>query len=152
MILSDTDIRVRLTEDRIITPAPADKAIQPASVDLRLGGDARLCIEPGQFVLAATLERVRIPTDLVARIEGKSSIGRRGVMVHVTAGFIDPGFEGHITLECFNLSTKRFVLDPGEYVCQLCFHQLTSRCRRPYGALSLGSRYQGQGPGPQEAK
>lgn len=99
---------------------------------------------PGQFILASTLEKIYIPVDLAARAEGKSSIGRRGVGIHVTAGLLDPGFEGTITLEMFNLSSTAFWLKPGMKICQVTFEKLETPARRPYGSEGLGSHYQGQ--------
>lgn len=107
-------------------------------------------LSPGEFVLGSTVERVRLGNLVAARVEGRSSLGRLGLMVHATAGFIDPGFEGNITLEIYNLSNHVIVLRPGMSVCQLAFHLLSSECRRPYGP-ERGSRYQGQ-DGVQESK
>ncbi len=101
-------------------------------------------INPGEFLLAETVERVEIPTDLVGRLEGKSSIGRLGLLVHITAGFIDAGFKGIITLEMVNLSKWPIKLTPGMKICQISFHQLTEHCERPYGSPGLGSHYQNQ--------
>jgi dCTP deaminase len=99
---------------------------------------------PGQFILASTVERVKIPVDLAARADGKSSIGRRGVGIHVTAGLLDAGWEGTVTLEMTNHSGYVFWLKPGMKICQLTFEQLTSPAERPYGHPELGSHYQGQ--------
>ena len=100
-------------------------------------------LHPGEFVLGSTIERVRIPTDLVARVEGRSSFGRLAVVVHATAGFIDPGFEGQITLELANLGRCAVLLYPGTRISQIVFHTMTSPSERPYGK-SRGSKYQGQ--------
>ncbi|HET9956527.1 MAG TPA: dCTP deaminase [Polyangiaceae bacterium] len=147
--------------------------IQPASIDLRLDrhflvfrpahvecldpreknldatspievpeGEAFL-LDPGDFVLGATLETIRVPDDLVARVEGRSSLGRLAIVVHATAGFIDPGFEGQVTLELSNLGRCPVKLYPGMRVSQIVFHELTSPAERPYGQ-SRGSKYQGQ--------
>ena len=150
-----------------------DLQIQPASIDLRLDKTfvafraSRLpCIDPrnipsdaterlevadgesfvlhpGDFVLGSTIERVRIPPDLVARVEGRSSLGRLAIVVHATAGFIDPGFEGQITLELSNLGRTAVKLYPGMRISQIVLHQMTSPAERPYGA-ARGSKYQGQ--------
>lgn len=147
--------------------------IQPASIDLRLhhsfvvlrasrlpcldprdipadateridvtGGEA-FVLHPGDFVLGSTVERVRIPADLVARVEGRSSLGRLAIVVHATAGFIDPGFEGQITLELSNLGRTAVKLYPGMRVSQIVQHEMKSAAERPYGA-ARGSKYQGQ--------
>ncbi|MFW6067228.1 MAG: dCTP deaminase [Myxococcota bacterium] len=105
-------------------------------------------LQPGEFALGSTLERVRVPPDLVARVEGRSSIGRLAVVVHATAGFIDPGFEGRITLELSNLGRCAVKLYPGMRISQIVFHTLSSPADRPYGP-GRGSKYQGQqGPVP----
>ncbi len=100
-------------------------------------------LQPGEFALGSTLERVRVPNDLVARVEGRSSIGRLAVVVHATAGFIDPGFEGQITLELSNLGRCAVKLYPGMRISQIVFHTMTGPAERPYGA-ARGSKYQGQ--------
>ena len=175
MILSDLSIREllgRLERPLRIEPL-GPGAIQPASVDVRLGsgfvtvlprepfgvivpGDPKsfgtqtvvtyepFVLPPGGFCLASTLETVVIPDDLVARVEGKSTIARAGIAVHVTAGYIDPGFRGTITLELVNQSAHMVSLRPGMPIAQLSFHTLTTRAERPYGADGLGSRYQDQ--------
>ncbi len=101
-------------------------------------------LEPGEFLLATTRERVYVGPGLAARVEGKSSIGRRGLFVHVTAGFIDPGFEGDVTLELYNAAPVSVTLTTGQKIAQLCVFELTSRSARPYGSEGLGSHYQGQ--------
>lgn len=101
-------------------------------------------VTPDMFVLATTLERVKIPKDLVARVEGRSSIGRKGLIIHATAGFIDPGFEGHITLEIANLNHRAVVLRAGVRICQLSFSRMDGDVKRPYGHPQLKSKYQGQ--------
>ena len=101
-------------------------------------------LQPGEFALGSTFERVRVPVDLVARVEGRSSIGRLAVVVHATAGFIDPGFEGQITLELSNLGRCAVKLYPGMRISQIVFHTMTGPAERPYGPLR-GSKYQGQG-------
>lgn len=158
-----------------ITPRPAPQAFQPSSIDLRLSEDIKINPEqvgreefiwhplnitknypvtgypmmPGQFLLASTIEEVNIPTDLTAQVEGKSRWGRLGLGVHKTAGYIDPGFRGQITLELENSGEFMLYLKPGAYICQIIFHQMTSPAARPYGSEGLGSHYQGQsGPTP----
>jgi dCTP deaminase len=177
MILSDTDIEARLKQgDLLIEPlVDPDLQIQPASVDLRLGGDfivfrsgrtpciyidhpgdaetytqdlhipegEHFILHPGEFALGTTLETVRIPPDLVGRLEGRSSLGRLAVIVHATAGFIDPGFHGKITLELTNLGKVPVGLKPGMRCSQIVFHELKTPAARPYGQ-ERGSKYQGQ--------
>lgn len=101
-------------------------------------------LHPGEFVLAATLEAITLPDDIASRLEGKSSLGRLGLVTHSTAGFIDPGFSGHVTLELSNLATLPIKLWPGMKIGQLCMFRLTSPAQRPYGSTEYGSRYQGQ--------
>lgn len=108
------------------------------------GDDEAFILHPGEFVLAATLERVRLGDDLVARIEGKSSLGRLGLLVHATAGFVDPGFDGHLTLELSNVATLPIAIYPGMRISQLAFFQLDSPAEHPYGSPDVGSKYQGQ--------
>lgn len=152
-----------------------DVQIQPASIDLRLGhefrvfrtphipfidplvanveyteeivvkGEERFIMHPGEFALGTTFERVEIPADLVARVEGRSSLGRLAIVVHSTAGFIDPGFKGRITLELSNLGRVPIALRPMMRVSQIVVHQMRSPAERPYGHPSRGSKYQGQG-------
>ncbi|MBA2261577.1 MAG: dCTP deaminase [Solirubrobacterales bacterium] len=173
-VLSDGTIR-RLVEEGRIRIDPWDPAmVQPASVDLRLGGSFRVfhnhriqaidldappkdltehvivagddhfVIHPGEFVLGSTAERVALPDDVVARIEGKSSLGRLGLVVHATAGFVDPGFEGSLTLEIANFNSVPIVLRPGKPIAQLSFMTLDAPAQRPYGHPELGSHYHGQ--------
>jgi dCTP deaminase len=178
MILSDRDIKARLSQgDIVIEPLDdPELQIQPASVDLRLASSfivyrlphvpcidphdlssvagyteqidvvegGSFVLQPGEFALGSTHERVRVPADLVARVEGRSSIGRLAVVVHATAGFIDPGFEGQITLELSNLGRCAVKLYPGMRISQVVFHTMTSPAERPYG-VERGSKYQGQG-------
>lgn len=106
--------------------------------------DGMFILHPGEFCLGTTYERVRIPDDLVAKVEGRSSLGRLAVVVHATAGFVDPGFEGHITLELSNLGRVAVALHPKMRVSQIALHQLTSPSQRPYGSPGRGSKYQGQ--------
>lgn len=189
-MLSDTRIRHALTIEHKdhcleVTPAPEDIQFQPASLDLRLGGQfksfvkpnvlprlaealdptvqtphewldtttfehidpgtgAFYVLEPGVFTLATTIEVVKMPTNLVARVEGKSSLGRLGLIIHATAGFIDPGFRGNITLEMMNLAPRPIVLKIGMRICQLSFEQVDGRVERPYGHPDLKSKYQNQ--------
>jgi dCTP deaminase len=167
MILSDATLRTRLKDGTIaVSPWPEDIALQPASIDLRLGRQMLhntvagtitvdltdtwvFTLDPGDTALACTLEQVTVPDDLVARVEGKSSWGRRFLTVHATAGFIDPGFCGQITLELANLSREPVQIPTDAYVAQISFHQLDQPALRPYGESGLGSRYQFQrGPTP----
>lgn len=109
-------------------------------------------LHPGEFVLGATLERLALPDDLAGRLEGKSSLGRLGLLTHSTAGFIDPGFDGHITLELSNVANLPITLWPGMKIGQLCLFRLSSPAENPYGSASMGSKYQGQrGPTPSKA-
>jgi dCTP deaminase len=174
VILSDGTIRKLLaTGDIILEPIGADQ-IQPASVDVRLASQIRVlrnhtaaCIDPftsqpdlteiidvaegdpfvlhpGEFVLGSTVETIGLPSDLVARVDGKSSLGRWGVMIHATAGFIDAGFHGQITLELSNVATLPVRLWPGMKIGQISFVRLDQAVERPYGHPELGSKYQGQ--------
>ena len=112
-------------------------------------GDDPFLLHPGEFVLGSTLERVAVPDDLVGRVEGKSSLGRLGLLIHSTAGFIDAGFDGHITLELANVASLPITLYPGMKIGQVSFMQMTSPAERPYGSGATGSKYQGQrGPTP----
>jgi dCTP deaminase len=173
-VLSDGTIRRLVDEGRIAIEPWDESLVQPASVDLRLGDSFRVfhnhrvtaidlrepprnlteevrieegepfAIHPGEFVLGNTLERVSIPDDVVARIEGKSSIGRLGLIVHATAGFVDPGFQGTLTLEITNLTRVPIKLYAGLPIAQLSFMALDQAAERPYGSPELGSHYQGQ--------
>ncbi len=174
MLLSDRDIRSELDSGRIgLDPLELDM-VQPSSVDVRLDRFFRLfdnhkyqhidpakdqpdltrlvevdaseafVLHPGEFVLGATFEVVTLPDDVAARLEGKSSLGRLGLLTHSTAGFIDPGFSGHVTLELSNVATLPITLWPGMKIGQLCFFRLTSPAEHPYGSEKYGSRYQGQ--------
>jgi dCTP deaminase len=106
--------------------------------------DEAFVLHPGEFVLGATFEMVSLPDDVAARLEGKSSLGRLGLLTHSTAGFIDPGFSGHVTLELSNVATLPITLWPGMKIGQLCFFRLSSPAEHPYGSEKYGSRYQGQ--------
>jgi len=173
LILSDADIRRNVEKGEIgIEPYDPERQ-QPASYDLLLGKQllryklykngwlfnpltdtadmedspfhgGTFKLSPGSFALGATQERVRVPRWAVGRLEGKSSLARLGLLVHSTAGFLDPGFEGTITLELFNLSPRTLVLTPGMKIAHLSFDRLSSPAERPYGTPGLGSRYQGQ--------
>lgn len=121
-----------------------DGSPSPVEVD-----DMGLFIMPGEFMLGSTIESFRLPSNIVARIEGKSSLGRLGLAIHATAGFIDPGFEGHITLELTNLNNKPIRIYPWMKIAQISFMQMASASAKPYGFTSIGSKYQGQsGPTP----
>lgn len=127
---------------------PCIDARDPATVEqytetIEIANGEGFVLQPGEFALGATMERVRIPSDLVARVEGRSSIGRLAVVVHATAGFVDPGFEGRITLELSNLGRCAVKLYPGMRISQIVLHTMTSGAERPYGA-ARGSKYQGQ--------
>jgi dCTP deaminase len=178
-VLADRDIRAELEAGRIrIEPYdPAD--LQPSSVDLHLDRSFRVfrnnryafidpreaqpdltellgvrddepfILHPGEFVLGSTLERVALPDDLVARLEGKSSLGRLGLLIHSTAGFIDPGWDGHVTLELSNVANLPITIYAGMKIGQLSFVQMAEPTDHPYGTSGLGSKYQGQrGPTP----
>ncbi|MGO3147492.1 MAG: dCTP deaminase [Leucobacter sp.] len=174
MLLSDRDISSELDAGRIKLDPSEPSMVQPSSVDVRLDRFFRLfdnhkyavidpaqdqpeltrlievepadgfILHPGEFVLGSTLELIGLPDDLAARLEGKSSLGRLGLLTHSTAGFIDPGFEGHITLELSNVSTLPIRLWPGMKIGQLCFFKLSSPAERPYGSGATFSRYLGQ--------
>lgn len=172
-VLSDRDIRLHLHErgdQYAIGIKPArDQFIQPASVDLMLGDEwitypydnehidlddvhpmtmldksVQYILAPGELVLGTTEEFVEIPDDMVAVVNGKSSLARLGLLIHITAGFIDPGFKGKITLEIYNLSRVPIILRAGKPICQISFMQLTSRADYPYGHPNLNSKYQNQ--------
>ncbi len=170
-VLSDGTIRRLVEEGRIVIDPWDPELVQPASVDLRLGPSFRVfhnhrtsaidlrepptnlteeisaemfVIHPGEFVLGVTEEHVELPDDIVARIEGKSSLGRLGLIVHATAGFVDPGFKGTLTLEITNLTRVPIKLYPGLLIAQLSFMTLDAPAERPYGSAELGSHYQGQ--------
>lgn len=179
MLLSDRDIRAGIEAGRIILDPLDLNLIQPASIDVRLDKLFRLfdnhrysvidpareqegltrlveastaepfVLHPGEFVLGATYEQVQLGDDVAARLEGKSSLGRLGLLTHSTAGFIDPGFRGHVTLELSNTATMPILLYPGMKIGQLCFFDLSSAAEYPYGSAQAKSHYQGQrGPTP----
>jgi dCTP deaminase len=179
VLLSDRDIRAEIAAERLgIDPYDAD-LVQPSSVDVRLDNMFRVfnntrythidpakqqdeltslvqpdpgepfVLHPGEFVLGSTLELCTLPDDLAGRLEGKSSLGRLGLLTHSTAGFIDPGFSGHITLELSNVANLPITLWPGMKIGQLCMFRLTTAAEHPYGSAVYGSRYQDQrGPTP----
>jgi len=174
VLLSDRDIRAEIDQQRIQLDPWDEAMVQPSSVDVRLdrffrlfdnhkyphidpgqdqpdltrlvevNGDEPFVLHPGEFVLGATYELVTLPDDIAARLEGKSSLGRLGLLTHSTAGFIDPGFSGHVTLELSNVATLPITLWPGMKIGQLCFFRLSSPAEHPYGSQRYGSRYQGQ--------
>ena len=174
VLLSDRDIRAELSSGRVRLEPLDEAMVQPSSVDVRLDRFFRLfdnhkypvidpaqdqpdltrqvevapgepfVLHPGEFVLGSTYEGVTLPDDLAARLEGKSSLGRLGLLTHSTAGFIDPGFSGHVTLELSNVATLPIMLWPGMKIGQLCFFRLSSPAEHPYGSERYGSRYQGQ--------
>lgn len=179
MLLSDRDIRAEIQSGRVGLDPFEESMIQPSSVDVRLDrffrvfenhrypfidpaveqpdltrevstdGDEPFILHPGEFVLASTFEVITLPDDIAGRLEGKSSLGRLGLLTHSTAGFIDPGFSGHITLELSNVANLPVTLHPGMKIGQLCLFQLSSPAEHPYGSAKYGSRYQGQrGPTP----
>ena len=179
MVLSDRTIRRLLDEGRIGIDPYEPGLMQPSSVDVRVdryfrvfrnsrypyidvksqqeelteivevADDEAFILHPGEFVLGSTLERVTLPDDLVARLEGKSSLGRLGLLIHSTAGFIDPGWDGHVTLELSNVANLPITIYYGMKIGQLSFVQLTEAAESPYGTGKLGSKYQGQaGPTP----
>ncbi|GEE00162.1 dCTP deaminase [Gordonia spumicola] len=182
MLLSDRDIRAEIGGGRLGVDPFDDAMVQPSSVDVRLDGLFRVfnntkythidpkqqqdelttlvepaagepfVLHPGEFVLGSTLEVVSLPDDLAGRLEGKSSLGRLGLLTHSTAGFIDPGFSGHITLELSNVANLPITLWPGMKIGQLCLIRLSSPAENPYGSAAVGSKYQGQrGPTPSKA-
>ena len=174
MILSDRDIREQIGSGRIeIEPFTPD-AVQPSSVDLHLdsrfrvfrnnryryidvrqeqpeltelleiSGDEPFVLHPGEFVLGSTLERVALPNDLVARLEGKSSLGRLGLLIHSTAGYVDPGWDGNLTLELSNVANLPIALYQGMKIGQISFQKLSSPVEVAYGDARIGSKYRGQ--------
>ncbi len=179
MLLSDRDIRREVAAGRVDVDPFDDQMVQPSSIDVRLDrmfrvfenhkypfidpseeqpeltrevqthGEEPFILHPGEFVLASTYEVVTLPDDIAGRLEGKSSLGRLGLLTHSTAGFIDPGFSGHVTLELSNVATLPIKLWPGMKIGQLCLFRLESPAEHPYGSDVYGSRYQGQrGPTP----
>jgi len=179
VILSDKTIREEIDAGRIVIDPLDKDCIQPSSVDLHLdryfrvflnhtmrvidvkedqeeltelveiGEDDSFVLHPGEFVLGSTSERVTLPDDLVARLEGKSSLGRLGLLIHSTAGFVDAGWDGHLTLELSNVANLPIALYPGMKIGQISFLRMTTPADAPYGSAAVGSKYQGQrGPTP----
>jgi len=179
VLLSDRDIKAEIAAGRVNVDPYDAAMIQPSSIDVRLDrwfrvfenhkyphidpsteqpdltrllepeGDEPFVLHPGEFVLGSTYEVVTLPDDVAGRLEGKSSLGRLGLLTHSTAGFIDPGFSGHVTLELSNVATLPIMLFPGMKIGQLCLFRLSSPAENPYGSAVYGSRYQGQrGPTP----
>ena len=174
MLLSDRDIKAEIDAGRVVLDPWDPEMIQPSSIDVRLDRYFRLfdnhkypyidpsedqpdltrlvevepdeafVLHPGEFVLGSIYETVTLPDDVAARVEGKSSLGRLGLLTHATAGFVDPGFSGHVTLELSNVATLPIKLWPGMKVGQLCFFRLSSSVENPYGSSKYGSHYQGQ--------
>ncbi len=179
VLLSDRDIKAEIKAGRLGIDPYDESLVQPSSVDVRLdrlfrvfenhryphidpaeqqedltrlvevAADEPFILHPGEFVLGSTYEVITLADDLAARLEGKSSLGRLGLLTHSTAGFIDPGFSGHVTLELSNVATLPIKLWPGMKIGQVCVFRLTSPAEHPYGSAIYGSRYQGQrGPTP----
>ena len=179
VILSDRSIREALAAGRIILDPLDEQCIQPSSVDMKVSNlfrvfrnhtasvidvkqnledltelitipmDGVFVLHPGEFVLGSTLERLALPDDLVGRVEGKNSLGRLGLLIHSTAGFVDAGWDGHITLELSNVASLPITIYPGMKIGQVSFMQMTTPADRPYGKGASGSKYQGQrGPTP----
>jgi dCTP deaminase len=174
VVLSDRDIRAEIAAGRIVIDPFVPEAVQPSSIDLHLdrrfrvfrnsrypfidvrvdqpdmtelveiAGDDPFILHPGEFVLGSTLERVQLPNDLVARLEGKSSLGRLGLLIHSTAGYVDPGWEGNLTLELSNVANLPITLYDGMKIGQISFQRLSSPAEVGYGDASIGSKYRGQ--------
>lgn len=174
MVLSDRSIKEELAANRIVIDPLHERDIQPASVDLHLDKgvlvfrnssepyidvrkdltglterqeipeDKPFILHPGEFVLGSTMEHIELPNDIVARLEGKSSLGRIGLVIHSTAGYIDPGWKGNLTLELTNVARLPITLYFGMRIGQISFQRMTTEVDRPYGSSELGSRYQGQ--------
>jgi dCTP deaminase len=174
MILSDRSIREEIELGRIEIDPFDEGSLQPSSVDLHVDrtfrtfhnarypfidvkkempeltelievpGDTPFILHPGEFVLGSTVERVRLPDDLVARLEGKSSLGRLGLLIHSTAGYVDPGWDGYLTLELSNVANLPITIYPAMKIGQISFFRLTTAADRPYGSHGRGSKYQGQ--------
>ena len=174
MLLSDRDLKAALAQGRLGLEPYDEAMVQPSSIDVRLdrwfrvfanhrythidpaaaqddltelveaAGEEPFVLHPGEFVLGSTLEVVTLADDLAARLEGKSSLGRLGLLTHSTAGFIDPGFSGHVTLELSNVANLPIMLYPGMKIGQICVLPLSSPAENPYGSARYGSRYQGQ--------
>lgn len=141
--------RVFRNHTSAVIDVKADQAGLTELVEMPEDGSEAFMLHPGEFVLGSTLERVAVPDDLVGRVEGKSSLGRLGLLIHSTAGFIDAGFDGHITLELANVASLPITLYPGMKIGQVSFMRMTTPAEYPYGAGASGSKYQGQrGPTP----
>ncbi len=150
MILSDRTIREEIEAERIVIEPFDPACVQPSSVDLHLDAEAFI-LHPGEFVLGSTSERIALPDDLVARLEGKSSLGRLGLLIHSTAGFVDAGWDGQLTLELSNVCNLPITLYPGMKIGQISFIRMTTPADVPYGSAAVGSKYQGQrGPVPSQ--
>jgi len=178
MILSDRDLKKRIKEKSLVIKPFDRTCVQPSTYDLHLSGEFRLfsshdisvidlrekksitqlikinknkglVLHPGEFILGSTCEYFEIPNDLAGKLEGKSSLGRLGLVIHATAGYIDPGFKGHITFEMSNLNRVPIILYPDMKVAQICFFMMSSTVDRPYG--TAGNKYQGQ-KGPTESR
>ena len=174
MVLSDRTIKQMLEEGSIVVDPLGEDCIQPASIDVHLDrqilvfrnsrrpyidvredmsdltemvtidDDRPFMLHPGEFVLGSTLEHIELADDLVARLEGKSSLGRLGLLIHSTAGYVDPGWKGHLTLELSNVANLPITIYQGMKIGQISYAQLSSAADRPYGSPGLGSKYQGQ--------
>jgi dCTP deaminase len=174
VVLSDRDIRAEIEARRIVIDPFIPEAVQPSSVDLHLdrrfrvfrnsrypfidvreeqpeltelveiGGDDPFILHPGEFVLGSTFERVALPDDIVARLDGKSSLGRLGLLIHSTAGFVDPGWDGNLTLELSNVANLPITLYDGMKIGQISFQRLSSPVEVGYGDARIGSKYRGQ--------
>ena len=136
--------RVFRNHTSAVIDVKADQASLTELVEMPEDGSEAFMLHPGEFVLGSTLERVAVPDDLVGRVEGKSSLGRLGLLIHSTAGFIDAGFDGHITLELANVASLPITLYPGMKIGQVSFMRMTTPAEHPYGAGAPGSKYQGQ--------
>jgi dCTP deaminase len=181
VILSDRTIRAEIAAGRIVVDPFDPSMVQPSSIDVRLDDrflvfrshtrpvidvkqdmtdltelvraddDQPFVLHPGEFVLGSTAERVGLPDDIVGRIEGKSSLGRLGLLIHTTAGFVDAGFQGYLTLELSNVATLPITLYPGMKIGQISFLRMDGPAEHPYGSGTLGSKYSGQvGPTPSQ--
>lgn len=174
MVLSDRTIQLEMAAGRIVVEPCDPDDIQPSSVDLHLGDDFQVfrnsrypyidpsrqqpglteqvnasreepfVLHPGEFALGTTVERIELPDDIVGRLEGKSSLGRLGLLIHSTAGYVDPGWIGRLTLELSNVANLPILLTPGMKIGQISFSRMSTAVDRPYGHPELGSRYQGQ--------
>lgn len=174
MILSDVDIRKEIEAGRIVIDPFDEACIQPSSIDVHVdnqfrvfansrypyidvkaempdltevvevGGGEPFILHPGEFVLGSTSERVALPDDMVARLEGKSSLGRLGLLIHSTAGYVDPGWDGYLTLELSNVANLPITIYPGMKIGQISFFRLSTPAERPYGSRQTRSKYQGQ--------